>query len=181
VILGCAGAGKTTLARRLAERLAAPMICLDAIWRRGWGPADVPAFRALVEAAHQGEAWVSDGNFAQASFDLRLPRADLIVWLERPRPLCVWRVTRRVLRRGEAHRPADLWKVLRFIWGFNRINRPRIEALRLDIARTVPVVRFKSDAAVERFLAEAGREGVNLDAWPPIVRHSPGSQTAGDA
>jgi adenylate kinase family enzyme len=138
------------------------MICLDAIWQRGWGPADVPAFRALVATAHQGEAWVSDGNFAQASFDLRLPRADLIVWLERPRALCAWRVSRRLLRRGEAHRPADLWKVLRFIWVFNRINRPRIEALRLGLAPTVPVVRLTSDAAVEQFLAGASREGANL-------------------
>lgn len=158
MILGCAGAGKTTLATRLAQRLSAPMVCLDAIWRRGWGPAEVPAFRALVEAAHRGETWVSDGNFAQASFDLRLPKADLVVWLERPRALCAWRVARRVLRRGEAHRPADLFKVLGFIWGFDRINRPRIEALRVAHAPATPVVRLTSDAAVEQFVATVGRQ-----------------------
>jgi adenylate kinase family enzyme len=106
--------------------------------------------------AHAGEAWVSDGNFAQATFDLRLPRADLIVWLDRPRWLCAWRAMRRVLRPGESHRPADLIKVLRFIWSFERINRPRIEGLRQAIAPDVPVVSLKTDAQIANFLARAG-------------------------
>lgn len=154
VILGCAGAGKSTLARRIGERIAAPVICLDAIWRPGWGPPEVPAFRALLEDAHAGEAWVSDGNFAQATFDIRLPRADLIVWLERSRWVCAARAIRRVFKAGEAHRPKDISKVLRFIWGFNRRNRPLIEGLRLQHAPTTPVRRLRSDAEIEGFLAE---------------------------
>jgi len=88
VLLGCAGAGKTTLARRLGERSGMPVVCLDAIWRPDWGPNDVERFRALLVEAHAGDAWISDGNFALATFDIRLPRADLIVWLDRPRLRC---------------------------------------------------------------------------------------------
>jgi adenylate kinase family enzyme len=157
VVLGCAGAGKTTFARRLARRLDASVICLDSLWRPEWRQHDVPTFRAIVEQAHRGEAWVSDGNFAQATFDLRLRRADLIVWLEQPRLLCAWRAARRVIRRGEAHRPADTLKVLRFIWRFDRVNRPLIETQRLAHGPGVPVVRLRSTAQVERFLMEAGR------------------------
>lgn len=154
VVLGCAGAGKSVFARRLAARLGAPAVCLDAIWRREWDAANVPAFRALIDEAHRGETWVSDGNFAQATFDIRLPRADLIVWLERPRWLCATRVVLRVFRSGEAHRLEDVAKVLRFIWGFERINRPRIEALIEQFGRHVPLVRLRTETEVERFVVE---------------------------
>jgi adenylate kinase family enzyme len=85
VILGCAGSGKTILARQLGERTGAPVICLDAIWQPHWKEKDVPTFRTLVQKAHAGEEWISDDNFALATFDIRLPRATLVIWLERPR------------------------------------------------------------------------------------------------
>ena len=154
VILGCAGAGKTTLAERIGAALGAPAICLDAIWRREWTAADVPEFRALIAQTHRAETWVSDGNFAQATFDLRLPRADLIVWLERPRMLCAWHAALRVFRAGESHRGRDVAGVLRFIWNFERVNRPRIEALRLAHGPEVRVLRLRSAAAIACFLAE---------------------------
>jgi adenylate kinase family enzyme len=155
VLLGCAGAGKTTLARRLGERTGAAVVCLDAIWRPDWGADDVGRFRAILVEAHAGDAWISDGNFAPATFDIRLPRADLIVWLDRPRLFSAWRAIARVFRPGEAHRLGDLGKVLRFIWGFDRINRPRIEAARLEHGADVPVVRLRNDREIEAFLPVA--------------------------
>ncbi len=139
VILGCAGAGKSTVARRLGDRIGVPVICLDALWRPG---ADLPGFRAELATHHQGDGWVSDGNFAEATFDLRLPQADLIIWLEAPKTACLWRAIRRVWRRGEPHRLRDLPKLLRFIWRFDRVNRPEIEAARRVHAPHVPVVHI---------------------------------------
>jgi hypothetical protein len=155
VLLGGAGAGKTTLARRLGERTGASVICLDAIWP-DWGPDNVAGFRAILADAHAGEAWISDGNFALATFDIRLPRADLIVWLDRSRLSCAWRAIARVCRPGEAHRPGDLGKVLRFIWGFERINRPLIEAARLQHGAQVPVVHLRSNQDIRAFLLACG-------------------------
>jgi adenylate kinase family enzyme len=152
VILGPGGAGKTTFARRLADALDAPFVCLDAIWPTCGG--DAGAFRALMTEAHAAQAWVSDGNFAQATFDLRLPRADLVIWLDPPKWLCAWRAVTRVLRAGEAHRPRDVGKVLRFIRDFDRVNRPRIEALRVEHGPAVPVVRLRSRAEAEAFLSD---------------------------
>ena len=151
VVLGCAGSGKTTLARRLGDTLQAPVICLDDIWGSDRVRDFVPQFRQLMETMHAGEAWISDGNFAQATFDLRLPRADLIVWLERPRAICLWRVIRRVFRPDETHRLRDLPKVIRFVWYFDRINRPKIEAARAEFGPGVPMVRLTSGPEVEAF------------------------------
>jgi adenylate kinase family enzyme len=156
VILGCAGSGKTTLAYRLGARVGAPVICLDTIWQPQWGPDNVPAFRELMRVAHAGESWISDGNFAAATFDIRLPRADLIVWLDRPRFTCAVRAIARVLRPAEAHSIARLSKVLAFIWNFDRINRPKIEANRIAHGPNISVRRLTSDREAEAYLLSYG-------------------------
>ena len=152
VLLGCAGQGKTTLGRKLAARLDAPFICLDDIWQPDWSDADVPRFRALIAETHAGDSWISDGNFAAATFDLRLPRAQLIVWLDRPRLGCAWRALTRVFRRGEAHRAGGLRKAIAFIWNFDRINRPRIEAARQQHGPDVPVLHLYTAREIDDFL-----------------------------
>ena len=156
VVLGCAGSGKSRFARRLGERLAIPVIDLDAAWASPAVGGDLARFRAAMDEAHGAAAWVSDGNFSEASFDLRLPRADLIVWLDRPRWLCLWRAIARVGQAGEFHRPADLSKVLAFIWNFERVNVPKIEAERRRHGPSVPVRRLASDRAIAGFLASMG-------------------------
>jgi adenylate kinase family enzyme len=153
VVLGCAGSGKTTFARRLGERVGAPVICLDAIWQPNSGNDDVPTFRKLIKEAHAGETWISDGNFAQVTFDIRLPRATLVIWIDRPKMFCAWRAITRVFQPGEQHRILNLTKVLRFIWNFDRINRPLIEAQRIAHGPDVPVRRLTNDREIAAFLS----------------------------
>jgi hypothetical protein len=162
VLLGCAGSGKTTFARQLGERTGMPVICLDTIWQPHWDEKNVPAFRELVRTAHAGDEWISDGNFSQATFDLRLPRATLVIWLECSRLLCAWRSITRTFKQDEAHRISKLTKVLAFIWNFDRVNRPRIEAIRAVHGPGVPVRTLhcgRDIAAFQSVLGES-RSGV---------------------
>jgi adenylate kinase family enzyme len=97
-IVGSTGAGKTTLAARLAERLGVPHVELDALyWQAGWQPVSEPVFRQRVTAA-LGDCWVTDGNYGQAR-DLIWGRADTLVWLDVPLVLALWRVIARTLTR----------------------------------------------------------------------------------
>jgi len=153
VILGCAGSGKTTLARQLGERTGAPVICLDSIWQPHWTEKDVPAFRSLVKKAHAGDEWISDGNFALATFDIRLPHASLVIWLERQRLSCVWSAITRVFKRQEVHRISKLAEVLAFVRSFDQVNRPRVEATRLSYGLHVPILRLNSRREIAGFLS----------------------------
>jgi adenylate kinase family enzyme len=161
VILGCAGSGKTTLARLLGERAGIPVICLDEIWHPHWQQKDVHAFRTLIEKAHASDDWISDGDFAVASFDIRLPRATLVIWIERSRPICSWRAMTRVFSRSEPHRISGLIEVLAFIWRFDQVNRPRIEAMRISHGANVPLVKLRSRGEITAFLASYGRADGN--------------------
>lgn len=155
VVLGPAGCGKTTFARALSERTGAAFLCLDeALPPRGVpSPREVEKLRDWIRQTHAGEAWVSDGNFAGATFDLRLPRADLVIWLNQSRPVRLWRVLARPFRRGEPHRLTGLPAALRFAWSFDRVNRPRIEAERIRHGPYVPVLHLRGDAEIAAYLA----------------------------
>ena len=129
------------------------MICLDAVWQPHWVPDDVPEFRALMKEAHAGDTWISDGNFAQVTFDIRLSRATLVLWLDRPKLSCAWRAIKRTLSPGTDHRIGDLPKVLRFIQGFDQVNRPLIEAQRIAHGPDVPVCKLRNNREIAHFLS----------------------------
>ena len=67
VVVGTSGAGKTTLARRIAVQLQLPHIELDAInWQSEWHDLtrhDPEEFVRRVIEAIQAEAWVVDCNY----------------------------------------------------------------------------------------------------------------------
>lgn len=154
VLLGRAGVGKSTLAQELVA-LGYEHIWLDDLWE-----GDVPAFRGQIEPLHSGDRWVSDGNFALATFDLRLPRATLILWLDRPTPICLWRSLIRTFKRGEPHRITGLLKAWAFILKFNRVNRPRIERAIREQGPDVPVRTIRSDREAALFVAEAAEGSI---------------------
>jgi len=104
VILGGAGAGKSTLARRLAERLGLPVVHLDRlIYGPSWRKRDLSAVRADLDASLPSDGWIVEGTYPDL-FDLTLPKADLIVWLEQPAWRRLWRSWRKTRINKDAPR-----------------------------------------------------------------------------
>lgn len=107
-VVGGSCAGKTTLARELAERLGVPHVELDAFNHEAeWTEAPHEVFRERVEAALAASpgGWVVDGNYRSRLGSRVLEQADTVVFLDPPFRVALWRVLRRtafrVLRRVE--------------------------------------------------------------------------------
>lgn len=106
-MVGVSGAGKTTLARRLAAALEVPHVELDAIFHQpGWTELPVEEFRDRVGVELAGDGWVVDGNYT-AVRDLVWAAADTVVWLDRPRSVVMRRLIARTARRALTRR--ELW------------------------------------------------------------------------
>lgn len=161
MVIGCAGTGKTTLASNLAQATGAPLICLDDLWPTDLTEADVPEFREIIQEKHSQDRWISDGNFSAATFDIRLPLATHIIWMEGSRAKCIWRSFKRAFRRGEAHQLKDLPKVIKFIWNFDRKNRPLIQSLIAKHGPNVPLIRNGSDSTAHALIKSRDPDKVN--------------------
>ena len=111
-VIGTSGAGKTTVARRLAAARGVPHVELDALhWLPGWVERDRDAFRSLLQAELEAPAWVVDGNYLGRASDILWERATTIVWLDLPRHEVMWQVTRRTFGR---------WWHDETLWGTNK-------------------------------------------------------------
>ena len=98
-IVGNTGSGKSTLAAQLAELLDCPHVELDALhWGPDWTSAPDDLFRARVRQATSGERWVVDGNYKRVR-DVFHDRLQMLVWLDYPLVVNLWRLTRRGLKR----------------------------------------------------------------------------------
>lgn len=161
VILGNAGSGKSTLARRLGARLGLPIVHLDRLfWEPGWTEPTTEAFRARLSPFLAGGRWITEGNYISRTFDMRLPLADMVIMMETPRWLCVWRVFwRTVLARPRPDLPdgcsegvkGDLPQFLRDTWNFQE-RRARMEAAIPKMAPAATVVRLRTSGEAARFL-----------------------------
>ena len=99
-VVGCTGAGKSTLSARLAELIGATHTQLDNLYHGpNWTPRPDNDFRQDVAEAVAEDAWVIDGNYANLRSEI-WPRATTIVWLDYLLTTCFRRLLRRTIRRA---------------------------------------------------------------------------------
>jgi adenylate kinase family enzyme len=160
-VIGSSGTGKSTLSRKLGERLGLPVIHLDTLyWRPGWTkPEDEETFREQVRQAAAGETWIIDGNFG-STLDVRLPRADTVILLERSRWLCLWRVIKRYFQWAGRTRPdlaegcpeqIDL-EFYRYVLSFPKTHADRTRAAVAEHGAHAQLIVLKSDRETEAFV-----------------------------
>ena len=96
LVIGPCGAGKSTLAKELAQKLALPLFHMDQLnWQPGWVESSKDEIREKLAKIIETERWLIDGNYGGTLAE-RLERADTVVYLDYPISLCVARVLRRI-------------------------------------------------------------------------------------
>ncbi|MBB4007943.1 P-loop NTPase family protein [Allorhizobium taibaishanense] len=166
MVVGCSGGGKTTLSQKLARhlKLEYQSIDRDVRWLSGWTARDRDEQRAIIEGLIARDRWVMDGS-GPGSFDLRLPRTDLVIWLRMPRRVCLWGVACRVWRNYGKVRvamaegcpePLPDRAFLEYIWNFEKDSVPIFIRNFERYGPQVPVLVLKSRREVGKLLDLVG-------------------------
>lgn len=162
LIIGCGGAGKSTLARKLSGKTGLPLIHLDQIW---WGPGnwqhmEKAEFDDILTKEMDKPRWILDGNYNR-TLDARLEKCDTVIYLDMPRLVCLKNWIGRVIKNW-GHAREDMaqgcaeWfdpEMAGWIWNFNRNNRDNY-LRRLNALEGKQVYIFRSRREVERFLQD---------------------------
>lgn len=160
LIVGCPGAGKSTVARQLAEITGLPVIHLDRhYWLPNWTRPDNSSWRRTTESLASQPAWIMGGNYS-GTLEQRLRSADTLIHLDYPTWLCVWRVIKRTVSGWGRSRDNELapgcrerfdWAFLRFVINYRKEQRDR------DLVRmsgfSGRIFRFTSPPELSAFVA----------------------------
>lgn len=159
-IIGTSGAGKTTVASRVAQKLGIAHIELDAL-RHGPNWTEMPddELRRRVSECIASPNWVIDGNYS-AVRELVWQRVTTVVWVDPPH----WRIMTQVIGRSisRAVTQQELWNGNRErVRSWLNADHPIWWALRTHTARQAKFealmqpnwIRLRSRADVESWLA----------------------------
>ncbi len=164
LIYGVTGSGKTTLAKRLSAKTGIPWHSVDGLtYEANWVQAPDHEQRRRISAICEGQAWILDTAYAKW-IDVPLQRVELIVALDYPRIVSLFRLFRRTLARAIDGRPIcngnreSLRTMISrnsiLLWHFQSFHRKR-ERIRgwSGDGHCPRVLRFRTPREVERFLA----------------------------
>ena len=160
MIIGCGGSGKTTFSKKLHSILNLPLVHLDKeYWQPYWTKPTIEFWENSVENLASKELWILEGNYG-GTFDIRLKRVDLVIWLDMPMPLCLYRVMKRSIQNHGKVRP-DLpegckdkisFEFLHYIFSFPWSGRKRIVRRLGKSPFGHQIVQLKSRKQTEDFL-----------------------------
>jgi len=96
---GATGAGKSTAASVLGTYLDLPVTLVDEVcWLPGWQKRDADQQHEILTGLLSEPTWVFDSVY-HSEREYAVQRADVIVALDYPRALSLWRLLRRTERR----------------------------------------------------------------------------------
>lgn len=159
LLIGCGGAGKSTLARQMGEKLNIPVVHLDKLfWHPGWVESTKEEIDARIFEEIRKPQWIMDGNYNR-TLPQRLEYCDTVIYMDFNRAACLMGVLKRVLTTYGKVRP-DMgegcperidFEFLKWVWNFNKNKREKYYRL-LNEAQGVNTIVLKNRRMVKRFL-----------------------------
>ena len=184
-ITGASGNGKTTLARELERVAGLRHVETDALHHGpNWESCGPEVLRERVLAATEGDDWVVDSTYHSMIGYTAADRADVVVWLDLPVRIALWRLLRRTIVR--ARHKVELWNGNVEQGGWDAVRYLLWPALRTAFSnrRVLPkryaahnLVRLRSDAEVRAFVqsihatatTSGSSNGSERQKTPPLV------------
>lgn len=159
-IIGSGGAGKSTFARQLSDKLKIEVYHLDAIlWKPYWVGTSKHEQKQIQHDLVAKYSWIIDGNYG-GTLDIRLNAADTVIFLDIHRVICIYRAIKRVLRYRNKTRP-DMGEgceekfdidFLKWIWNYPKNKRPSILKMLEEVSKDKNVIILCSPKDVKKFL-----------------------------
>ncbi len=167
MIIGGSGSGKSTLARQVGAITQLPVVHIDQMyWLPNWVLRDGADMRAMIDAATAKDAWVFEGNHSK-SFTGRADRADMIVFLDLPRHVRLWRVLYRfVTHIGQTrsdmgagcNERLEFDFILNFVWRYHKRGRKAPVRLIHDYRDKTRIEHLRTTRDVRAFLTRLEAE-----------------------
>ncbi len=160
MIIGCSGSGKSTLAVKLGEKTNIPIIHLDQhYWQPNWVETPKKEWKEIVNNLVKEDSWIMDGNYG-STMDLRLNRADTIIYLDISTIKCLWRITKRILKYHGQVRPDmtdqcverfDL-QFYHYVLTYNLTRRKNLLKKLNQYRNQADIHIFRDNAAIQMFV-----------------------------
>lgn len=100
LIIGIQGSGKSTFASKLGKLLNREVIHLDKLyWKSGWVKPSKEEWGNTIKELINKKEWIMDGNYI-STMDIRLQEADIIIFFDFPRWLCILNSFRRLFNKN---------------------------------------------------------------------------------
>lgn len=166
LVIGCSGGGKSTLSMKLSAAFDLEYVSFDrdVRWQPGWVSRGKADQRRILERLVQSDRWVMDGT-SPSTFDIRLPRTDLLIWIRVARRTALMGMAQRVLKYLGTVRPdmaagcPERWpdrEFLSYIWHFEKKSAPAIVRNLQQCGPDVPVLLLHSRREIDRLLRDSG-------------------------
>lgn len=149
LVLGSPGSGKSTVADKLHELTKIPVTRLDQLfWEDNDTTVTISELEKRIEPILLENSWILDGNY-DSILQQRLSRADLVIYLNVPRLVCIYRVVKRYFKYRGRENPGgnpDLisWDFLKYIWKFPENQGKAIDSKLANVDNGLRIIRGKN-------------------------------------
>ncbi len=169
-VVGTSGVGKSTFAKKLAEKLRQPFIQMDVLfWGPNWKqPADEIFFPKIASALAQ-PTWILDGNYDR-TLPVKWKNVTTVIWIDYSFRRTIYQAVTRALKRSikreelwpgtgnlESFRMTFMSKDSIIWWTLKTFyrNRARYETRMADpIFSHIRFVRLTNPRAAQKFLRD---------------------------
>ena len=123
-ILGVAGSGKSTIAKKLSQELNIKSYDLDNIYfyKKYTKKRSVEKRKEKLKQLLKGKKkWIIEGIYTDWTEEA-IKKADLIIWISAPKHILSWRIFKRYLKRkrGVDETLKDCISLIKYVWKYKK-------------------------------------------------------------